>query len=55
MDAVNAIYKGTIKGKLLGFKNSYTIFEFADGQKLRQNENKYLHQYLYNPEAQIVY
>jgi hypothetical protein len=55
MDAVNAIYKGTIKGKFLGFKNSYTIFEFADGQKWRQNENKYLHQYLYNPEAQIVY
>jgi hypothetical protein len=55
MDAINVIYKGMIKGKFMGFKSSYTKFEFADGQVWRQNENKYLHQYLFNPEAQIIY
>jgi len=52
-EVVNVIFKGTIKGKFLGFKNSYSIFEFTDGQKWRQNENKYLHHYAYGPEAQI--
>jgi hypothetical protein len=53
MDAINVIYKGMIKGKFMGFKNGYNIFEFADGQKWRQNENKFLHHYAFNPEAQI--
>ncbi len=55
MDVVNVISKGTIKGKFMGFKNSYTKFEFADGQVWRQNESKYLSHYAYNAEAQIVY
>ncbi len=55
METVNVISKGTIKGKFKGFKNSYTIFEFMDGQKWRQNESKFLNHYAYNPEAQIVF
>ncbi len=47
MDVVNVISKGTIKGKFMGFKNSYTKFEFADGQIWRQNESKFLNHYLY--------
>ena len=54
MDEVNVISKGMIKGKFMGFKSGYTKFEFADGQVWKQNENKFLHQYLYNPEAQII-
>ena len=55
MDATNVIYKGMIKGKFMGFKNSYTKFEFADGQVWKQSENKFLQHYAYNPEAQIIY
>jgi hypothetical protein len=55
METANVIYKGMIKGKFMGFKNTYTKFEFADGQVWKQSENKFLHQYLYNPEAQIIY
>ena len=51
----NVIHKGMIKGKFMGFKNSYTKFEFSDGQVWRQNENKYLQHYAFNPEAQITY
>jgi hypothetical protein len=55
MDLVNVISKGTIKGKFMGFKNSYTKFEFADGQVWRQNESKFLNHYLNYPEAQIIF
>ena len=51
----NIISKGTIKGKFLGFKNNYTIFEFTDGQKWRQNESKFWHHFAINPEAEISY
>jgi hypothetical protein len=53
MDAINVIHKGMIKGKFMGFKNSSTKFVFTDGQVWMQNENKFLHHYAYNPEAQI--
>jgi len=46
----NIISKGTIKGKFMGFKNNYTIFEFTDGQKWRQNESKFWHHFAINPE-----
>jgi hypothetical protein len=55
MEIVNVIHKGTIKGKFLGFKNSYTKFEFIDGQIWKQNENKFMHHYAYGPEAQIIF
>jgi hypothetical protein len=37
METTNIIYKGMIKGKFMGFKNSYTKFEFADGQVWKQS------------------
>jgi hypothetical protein len=55
MDVVNVISKGTIKGKFMGFKNSYTKFEFTDGQVWRQSESKFLHHYANCPEAQIIF
>jgi len=55
MDIKNVIYKGTIKGKFMGFKNVSTKFELSDGQIWRQNENLFLHRYAFNPEVQIFF
>jgi hypothetical protein len=55
MQTGTIIYKGMIKGKFMGFKNSYTKFEFTDGQVWKQSENKFLQHYAYNPEVQIIY
>jgi len=55
MEKETVVYKGTIKGKFTGFKNSTTTFEFADGQIWRQAEHKFLYQFKQSPEAQIVY
>jgi hypothetical protein len=55
MTSENVIYKGTIKGKFTGFKNTITKFEFADGQIWRQNENKFLYTFKQSPEVQIIY
>jgi hypothetical protein len=49
----NVISKGTIKGKFKGFKNSYTIFEFTDGQKWRQSEAKFVNYFAVNPEVEV--
>ena len=55
MTSEKVIYKGTIKGKFTGFKNTNTKFEFADGQIWRQNEHKFLYTFKQSPEAQIIY
>lgn len=55
MKKETVIYKGTIKGKFTGFKNTTTTFEFSDGQIWRQAEHKFLYNFKQCPEAQIIY
>lgn len=55
MEKETIIYKGTIKGKFKGFKNSTTTFEFTDGQIWRQAEAKFLYQFKQSPEAKVIY
>lgn len=55
MEYKNVIYKGTIKGKFTGFKNSNTKFEFVDGQVWRQNEHKFVYFNTFGPEVEIYF
>lgn len=55
MDTSSVVYKGSIKGKFTGFKNTTTKFEFADGQVWRQVEHKFKYMFKPNPDAQIIY
>ncbi len=55
METGNIVYKGTIKGKFQGFKNTSTKFEFCDGQVWRQNETKFVNRFKFGPEVIIVF
>jgi hypothetical protein len=51
---MSVITEGQLKGSIRGFHNRETIFQFTNGEIWRQEEYKYLYQYLYMPEATVL-